>query len=91
MRAVPRHGKKVCGRPCLVFVTAFCGAVCLASVVFLKRSPDAAAAAAGCVRIDLLDPGEVPVGRSMFFIETNRDAAAELTTRQACSVESAAR
>lgn len=43
------------------------------------------------MKIDELDPREVPVGRSTFFIETNRRAAVALTPRQSCSVESAAR
>lgn len=44
-----------------------------------------------CARIVPLDPAEVPGNRSIFFIETTRKTAVELTARQACSVESAAR
>lgn len=44
-----------------------------------------------CVRIEPLDPSEVPVNKSVFFIETTRRTAVGFTARQACSVESAAR
>lgn len=50
-----------------------------------------AGTAAGRVRVPDLDPAEVPVNRSLFFVETNRRPAVPLTVRQACSVESAAR
>lgn len=44
-----------------------------------------------CMRFDTLDPREVPVNQAIFFIETNMRDTVELTPRQACSVESAAR
>lgn len=44
-----------------------------------------------CIRIKHLEPDEVPGNRSIFFIETNKQTAVQFSTRQACSVESAAR
>lgn len=44
-----------------------------------------------CIRIENLEPDEVPGNQSIFFIETSRRTAVQFTTRQACSVESAAR
>lgn len=45
----------------------------------------------GCVRIPKLNPSEVLVNQSLFFVETNRRTSVDLTARQACSIESAAR
>lgn len=57
----------------------------------LRMQYNLMAPAAGCVRIPKLDPAEVHVNRSLFFVETNRHSPVDLTARQACSVESAAR
>lgn len=68
------------------------------NVYFIKQSSAEVTVAgddvpghAACIRIEKLDPDTVPRNRSIFFIETNRRDVVELTPRQACSVESAAR
>ncbi|XP_050524284.1 lactosylceramide 4-alpha-galactosyltransferase-like [Daktulosphaira vitifoliae] len=45
----------------------------------------------GYIQLESLDPNEVAINRSIFFVETNRQSAVELKPRQACSIESAAR
>lgn len=62
-----------------------------AAAASLRMQYNSLAPAAGCVRIPKLKPSEVVVNQSLFFVETNRRTAVDLTARQACSVESAAR
>lgn len=79
-----------------VVFSARCGDVghALSPSIAGLRAGDRAADDGGrwCRWSKLLDPDEVPRNRSIFFVETNRTATAhQLTLRQACSVESAAR